>query len=111
MAPVSDETVPTLSTRQIDISRARGLLNARTSLLDDASYEWDSNKMQPSSGNQVLIRFVKNYKQVAVRIDFDSRRLSVIPEGGQATLVKKTADGWRSFIARCVKNAQVPQSE
>jgi len=47
-------------------------------------------------------------KQAMLRIEFDSRTISLIPEGQQATLVEKTAEGWRSFAARCV---QLDQAE
>jgi hypothetical protein len=106
-APDSVETRPA-TTRQIDISHAAGLLNARASLLDDASFDWHSKPTSASTGDHVLIRFVEKNNQVMIRIDFDSRQLSIVPDGGQATLVKKTAEGWRSFVARCAKDEHAP---
>ena len=105
----SDESRASPSTRQIDISRVPGLLNARTSLLDDASYEWNRPTTTASSDAAVVIRFVENQKQVVLRFDFDARSVSIIPDGRQATLVKKTAEGWRSFISRNSREGQAAQ--
>jgi len=110
-SPGSNGEAARPTTRQIDISRAPGLLNARTSLLDDASYAWKKDATQSSAGDYVLIRFVDDNDQAMLRIDFESGAVSLIPEGGQATLIKKTTEGWRSFIARCVEKEQSPPEQ
>jgi hypothetical protein len=105
----SDAPQASSSTRQIDISRAPGLLNARASLLDDASYVWDRPPPAASPGPYVLIRFVDKGKQVMLRLEFDSRSLSLVPEGRQTMLVEKTAEGWRSFVSRNAQSEPAPQ--
>jgi hypothetical protein len=87
-------------TRRVEISRAPGLLNARSSLLDDASYEWDHSPVADSPTGRVVIRFMEKNHEVLLRFDFDARSVSILPEGRKATLVEKTAEGWRAFIAR-----------
>ena len=90
-------------TREIDISRAPGLLNARSSLLDDASYEWNKAPADDSAGGSVVIRFRSPRNEAMLRLDFDARTVRVLPDGKKATLVKKTAEGWRAFVARHTK--------
>src|SRR4051812_13324226 len=46
------------ATRQLDISHAPGLIHARTSLLDDASYDWDAAPKSSTSGERASVRFV-----------------------------------------------------
>src|SRR6478609_5030981 len=42
-------------TRQIDISHAPGLIHARTSLLDDASYDWKTPPTASGSGERASV--------------------------------------------------------
>jgi hypothetical protein len=89
-------------TGNIEISKARGLLNARTSLLSDASYEWSS----PTHFNnaQAAVKFSQGNQSVIVFFDFENRSVQVSGTGRTATLVKKTAEGWRAYIARQIEN-------
>jgi hypothetical protein len=103
--PPGAEGGVTAMTRQIDISRAPGLLNARSSLLDDHSYDWEISRAADSTEDRVLIRFVNGNEQVMLRFDIGARTVEIIPEGRKATLVAKTAEGWRAFIARHTKDA------
>jgi hypothetical protein len=87
------------SGRAIDISRANGLVHARTALLDDASYAWDES---PAGQSDELhaVRFSRG--NVFVTLEFSAKTNSVfIRESGRgAALDQKTADGWRAFIER-----------
>lgn len=85
--------------RTIDVSRAAGLVHARASLLDDASYDWDAPASQGSS-DPMLVRFTNGNDEALVYLYLDERTVVASPSGRSALLVRKTADGWRQFIER-----------
>jgi hypothetical protein len=86
-----------------DISQAKGLLNARTSLLGDASYLWASEGRFIKS--DATLRFSEGERSIPVSFDFENRMISV--NGKMAVLNQKTADGWRSYLARQTGDAQL----
>jgi hypothetical protein len=85
----------------IDISRAPGLLNARTSLLSDASYVWEAAEHtagQASRGTGV--RFRRGEQSLVVEFDFERGTIRNTDNGRVAQLSQKTAEGWRSYVER-----------
>jgi len=93
------EYVPSIGGDGIDISRAPGLLNARTSLLSDASYEWTSAQtIQDSAYPQV--RFSDGGRSVEVAFDFANQTIKTSSTRRIARLTKRTADGWQAYLAR-----------
>jgi hypothetical protein len=90
----------------IDISSAPGLLNARTSLLDDASYEWEASSSQFKTP-QYHVEFRRETRReiqiVEVYFDFENSSIYVSSTRRTAKLKKKTADGWRAYLERQVK--------
>ena len=86
--------------RRIDISKAPGLLNARTSLLSDASYVGRATE----NGEDVarVVRFADGKEQTLLGLD-DPVRHAVLPDGRRLRLADKTARGWQSFIDRHVQ--------
>jgi len=87
----------------IDISKAPGLLNARTSLLSDPSYEWTSSET-PFDASQYAVRFSRDGRSATVFFDFENQSINIAPNCRNAKLSKKTADGWRAYIERQVKD-------
>ena len=85
--------------RRIDISRAPGLLNARTSLLDDASYATESSDVSAQSFSE-LVRFSDGKSEVLLAITDPDGLVEDVSRGKSMQLIKKTADGWRAFIDR-----------
>jgi hypothetical protein len=96
--------------RRIDISRAAGLLNARTSLLDDASYATEPSHVSAQSFTK-LIRFSDGKSEVLLAITDPDGLVEDVSRGKSMQLVKKTADGWRAFIARNTATPAHPSSE
>ncbi len=94
-----DPLSPADVTRRIDISKAPGLLNARTALLDDASFDWDA---PPAGSGQTgrLVRFAEGGREVLLRIDGGQRSLEIVSTGKAATLDAKTSSGWEKFLRR-----------
>lgn len=92
------------ATGEIDISKAPGLINARTSLLADASYQWH----EPAAvaiDPEASVRFSNHGKTAVVGFDFQSQAVQNPSTGKTATLITKTAEGWRSFVARNSKQS------
>ncbi|MDX1946705.1 MAG: hypothetical protein SFU86_14990 [Pirellulaceae bacterium] len=83
-----------------DVSQAQGLLNARTALLDDASYEWNVAARPADDGR--IVRFSQGNAHVSLRFARQEDSLTVVETGRTATLKQKTADGWREFLGRHV---------
>jgi hypothetical protein len=95
----------------VDISHSPGLLNARTSLLSDASYEWSAAEAVLQSP-QFSVRFSRGRSHVVVTFDFENRTIRSSSTGRSATLIPKTADGWREYLARQIEsNAPARQPE
>jgi len=86
-----------------DISKATGLLNARTSLLGDASYQWTSEGQFAKS--DATLRFSEGERSVLVSFDFEDGTISV--NGKTAVLSQKTAEGWRRYLERQMGDAQL----
>jgi hypothetical protein len=85
----------------IDISQAPGLINARTSLLSDASYEWGHATSQLQAP-LFVVRFSQGERSVEITFDFENRTMKTSSTGRSATLTKKTAEGWQAYLARQV---------
>jgi hypothetical protein len=82
-----------------DISRAAGLVHARTALLDDASYEWEATAT--AQGDEFhAVRFTRGARHVTLRFSARDNSLFVGESGRGAMFDQKTADGWRAFIER-----------
>jgi hypothetical protein len=86
-----------------DISQARGLLNARTSLLGDASYKWASEGQ--FARPDATLRFSDGERSVLVSFDFDNETISANYK--TVVLSQKTADGWRTYLKRQTGEAQL----
>jgi hypothetical protein len=83
----------------IDISTAPGLINARASLLSDASYDWSAPESRQESP-LFSVRFSRGGKSVVITFDFENRTISNTATQRAITLNPKTADGWKQYLAR-----------
>jgi len=92
-----------------DISKAPGLINARASLLSDASYDWTAaNVRQESPLFSVVFR--RDEWSVVVTFDFENRTVHASTTKRTAKLAKKTADGWQSYLARQSAARMAPET-
>jgi hypothetical protein len=89
--------------RVIDISQAPGLLNARTSLVDDASFLWNAPLAAAQSTNSPRVRFSRDQRKVILLFDFDKQAIRIESSGKAAKLDEKTSRGWRKFLDRHLK--------
>jgi hypothetical protein len=96
------EIVVTQSGNAIDISQAPGLINARSSLLSDASYRWDLKAEEPPP-DAPAVRFSNHNKSVIVRFAFPAHGMWTSSTNRVVMLAPKTANGWKTYLERYVK--------
>jgi hypothetical protein len=87
-----------------DLSRAPGLVHARTALLDDASYDWE-DQTTGDCHSRILyaVEFRDGSRRTTLAFDFGCRRVWIVEAHGsrkRATLAPKIASGWESFLTR-----------
>jgi hypothetical protein len=84
-----------------DVSRVKGLVHARSALVDDPSYDWDAPPQQ-LQGETIpwLVRFADERGEIYLAIDPEERQLAVLPAGQRVRLIPKIAAGWQSFLER-----------
>lgn len=84
-----------------DLSQTKGLVHARTALLDDHSYDWDdqtTGDCQPRI--EYAVRFSRGGEQMTLVFDFGCRGVWLVESQQRATLAPKIAEGWQSFLTR-----------
>jgi hypothetical protein len=82
-----------------DIGEAKGLIHARTSVVDDTSFRWDT----PSGDCQPNIRYAVRFSgdtAATLAFDFGCQSVWHVEQGKSATLIPKVAQGWESFLTR-----------
>jgi hypothetical protein len=84
-----------------DLSKAHGLIHARTALLDDGSYRWDDQTTGDCQPKLLYaVRFREGERQVTLVFDFGCPDVWIVETQRQATLAPKIAEGWQSFLQR-----------
>jgi hypothetical protein len=93
----------------IDISKAPGLINARASLLSDASYDWSATR--PTQQSPLFsVRFSRGEKSVVVTFDFENQTISNSATERTIAMKPKTADGWRKYLARLIETQKTVEA-
>ena len=88
----------------IDLSRAPGLINARASLLSDASYDWSAQDLRQQSP-LFSVRFRRGEQAIVITFDFENRTIHASTTQKTARLDHKTSTGWQSYLARHTASA------
>ena len=83
----------------VDLSKAPGLINARASLLSDASFDWDQSAPPPAPP-LFTVRFSDGERFVDVTFDFENRTLRTSSNSKTVVLKNKTGEGWRGYLAK-----------
>ena len=91
--------------RRIDISKAPGLIHARASLLTDSSYTGETT-LTAWGDFKEIVRFADDDGEVYLAISETEQTLHDVSSRKARKLIPKTADGWRQFIERNVKQAE-----
>jgi len=85
--------------RVTDISQAKGLIHARTSIVDDSSFRWDGHPTDCQPRVLYAVRFT-NHSRATLAFDFGCQCVWHLEQGKSATLIPKVAQGWESFLTR-----------
>lgn len=85
---------------RVDISHAKGLLHARSALLDDASYAWQSPASNRAPSFSHAVQFSDGNQNAILAFDLANRNLYLPETGRRARLIPKIVDGWQLFINR-----------
>jgi hypothetical protein len=88
-----------------DLSEAKGLIHARTALLDDNSYRWAVAPGECSPVILYAVRFSRGSQHATLAFDFACGQVWFVEGTGSALMSPKIAAGWQSFLAR---NVQTP---
>jgi hypothetical protein len=83
--------------RRKDISQARGLIHARTALLDDHSYVWNEQDSEGGGEYELAARFVADGGATTVAFDFQRRLIAHVEAGREQVAAAKIARGWQSY--------------
>ena len=99
---VGDQTF--LVHRNTTISQARGLIHARTSIVDDTSFVWNSRSDVTIKDVRFAVRFwdADRAAKATIVFDFGQDRLWHIEQQKSVQLIPKVAQGWKSFLSRQV---------
>lgn len=89
---------------RIDLSRTPGLLNARTSLLQDASFRDEPPRTYHGPLPPTMLRYAAGSEEAWVGLDLQSGVVIVPARSLAMPLVPKTAAGWRDFLQRQLQN-------
>jgi hypothetical protein len=84
------------------ISQAKGLIHARASIVDDASFRWNASPGDCAGEVLYAIRFTNDdtSARATLAFDFASKRLWHVETRRSAELIPKVAQGWESFLKR-----------
>ena len=88
--------------REIDLSKANGLVNARHPFSDDASYRWDASTPtdSPPANYTIAVRFTRQQKTATILFDFENQRLMNGETHASVAMVPKISDGWQKVAHR-----------
>jgi hypothetical protein len=85
----------------VDITHAPGLIHAKHSLLEEASFEWEAPPPSQAKENwNYGVRFQNGTETVTVLFDFEQRRLAYVEAEKFLTLIEKTSRDWRDYLDR-----------
>jgi hypothetical protein len=85
--------------RSLDISDAKGLIHARTSLLADSSYRWDAEPCDYYPSAYYAVRF-SDISSATLAFDFHCQRVWHVEQDQSVALAAKVAEGWEKFLAK-----------
>ena len=81
-----------------DVTGARGLVHARHSLLEDASFDWET---PATDGNYSLaVRFRDAAGTTTVALDWSGGQVAHVESGQERKAATKIVAGWKTFAQR-----------
>lgn len=83
-----------------DLSRAPGLIHAKHSLLEEASYDWDRPADVGDAMWEYAVRFERGAEQVTLLFDLAHSQVYYVEARRAASLIEDTSHDWRDYLAR-----------
>jgi len=93
--------------RTTDISHAKGLIHARTSIVDDASFRWEAIPGDCQPRVLYAVRFT-GHSRATLAFDFGCQSMWHVEQDKSAMLIPKVAQGWESFLTRQAPRPEKP---
>ena len=85
----------------VDISQAPGLIHAKHSLVEEASFDWESPPDSIRDRNWSYgVRFHNGAEVVTVLFDFERRALAHVEANKSLTMIEKTSNDWKGYLDR-----------
>ncbi len=85
--------------RKGEITGARGLVHARHSRREDASFQWDA-AVKSGGDYAVAVRFTEAGGATTIAFDFLERQIAHVESGREAKAADKIVSGWKTFAQR-----------
>lgn len=96
--PQSNPTADTLSIlKEVDISKAPGLINARQPLLDDSTFLWEDKSPSTPSAYTHGVEFRDGEKAQTLLFDFQEERILNLTTGQSVRGLTKIINGWKKY--------------
>jgi hypothetical protein len=91
----------------LDISRTRGLVHFRRSLLEDANFEWNSDLSALAAAEaDYSVRFSDGKDELEILVDLNARLVRVPASGGGvAKVTERMSDGLATFFEETLAEA------
>lgn len=83
-----------------EVTGARGLIHARRSLVQDASFVWGANDPLPAGHYSVAVRFRDDSGTTTAAFDFERLLIAHVESQGQQAAAAKIIEGWKEFAQR-----------
>lgn len=85
-------------TGEADVIKAKGMLNIRQALVQDACYEWRAEKPKQPANWQYALEFNDGKLWATVLFDFDLRQVALAGGKRTATLDPAISANWKQFF-------------
>jgi hypothetical protein len=80
------------------VAQAKGIINVRHALVQDACYEWRAEKPRQPANWQYALEFNNGRLWATVLFDFEQRQVALAGGKRTATLDPAISENWRQFF-------------
>lgn len=104
-APKADNLV---LLKEVDISKAPGLVNARQPLLDDGTFEWSASPTDAPATYTHGVEFRQGENLQTLLFDFEKRLIFNLQTEKAVQAIPKIMTGWRNYSQRHLSDDEPP---
>ena len=91
---------------EIEITKARGIANARQALIEDATFQWDKPRGDCQPAWEFALEFRSGQRAATVLLDTNCQRAKLLETGNEAAIHPKIFAGWTTFIGEHVADTK-----